>query len=383
MLFLSLNGSLSSQITCAGSLNVRVGGADLPMQVDYLKSDLYCAGAGDGYIKILAIGGTPPYHYSWSDGNDQQERSELAEGSYHVTINDSNNCIDTMTINLAQMYPGSDNNGEGELYLADQYGCGACYLTDGQQTFIYQDIDYMVHVTDIFDGIPLEHVEVCIDVYPNSLKFKERMLMKRYWAMKTSKNRARTRLYFRESEFEQLVDESGYNRTMAEIIDTADVTLIVFKGGISTYDNYDFVDIIPRSDFKLTRSNVADDQWVVTFTYDDFEPNAYTGFYLDINDKNRVTSTNEVAPVDSSYFYLLQNPVISMAELTNENFDKYVDGIVKIVDINGRVLFREEFEDDNLKAYQVRVGHLPSGAYFYVVEIPELEMKKTIKFIKI
>ena len=374
--------ALNAQISCTGSLNVRVAGADLPMQVDYLKSDLYCSGAGDGYIKILAIGGTPPYHYHWEDGNSDQEREGLSAGSYNVTINDSNNCVDTMTINLSQMYPGSNNGGEGELFLADEYGCGACYLTDGQSSFIYQDIDYMVHVTDIFDGIPLEEVEVCIDIYPGSLKFYDRMLMKRHWKMQTTKNRARTRLYFRESEFEELADDSGY-RSMAEIIDTADISLVVFKGGTSTFDNYDFMSVIPRNDFNVSRSNISDDQWVVTFTYNDFEPNAMTGFYLDIADKTIPTSTEETIPVDTSDFYLLQNPVLDKAILTNEGFDKYVDGVVKIVDIHGRILHREEFQNNNLKSYPINVGNYPAGAYFYVVEVPRIEMKKSLKFIKI
>jgi hypothetical protein len=370
---------MNAQISCTGSLSVRVAGADLPMQCDYIKTDLYCSGIGDGTIEILAIGGTPPYHYTWEDGNTDREREGLSAGSYSVTINDSNNCVDTMKIQLNQMIPGPGND---ELYLADEYGCGSCYLQDGQRSFIYQDVDYMVHVTDIFDGIPLEEVEVCVDIYPSSKKFLSRMLMKRYWQMRTTKNTARTRLYFRTSEFEQLASESGY-RSMAEIIDTADISLVVFKGGNSTYENYDFMTTIPRSNFNVSKSNISDDQWVVTFTYSDFEPNAMTGFYLDIADKTIATSTEEIIPIDTSDFYLLQNPVLDKAILTNDGFDKYVDGVVKIVDIHGRVLHREDFQNNNLKSYPIDVDNYPAGAYFYVIEVPRLKMKRSLKFIKI
>lgn len=371
--------ALYGQLSCSGGLSVKVEGAELPMQVDYIKSDLYCSNMQEGYIKILPIGGTPPYSYMWQDGNQDQEREDLAAGTYSITIQDSRECIDTMIVDILSMEPGS-----GQLLtLADQYGCGGCYLQDRQSTFFFQDVDYMARVIDWPDGNDLGQVDVCVDVYPKSLKFDDRMLMKRFWAVKTSKNEARLFFYFKVKEFDELAQDAGY-KAFTEIIDTADINLTVFKGGLSTYDNYDYVSRIPREDLRIVNSNITDDVWLISFFYDDFEPNAYTGFYLDIADLV-TTSVEEVVPtvLDSTEFYLLKNPVIDEVELTNDDFDKYVDGTIQIVDIAGHVLHQEEFSNDNLKSKKIPVKNWPPGAYIYVVEIPELDRRFGLKFIKI
>lgn len=371
--------SVKAQLnSCKGALNVRIQGSEsnLPMQVDYIKSDLYCTSVFDGYIKILAIGGTEPYTFKWEDGNTQQERYDLAPGSYSVTIHDSSNCIDTMHINLQTMVPG-----QNDLYLADEWGCGNCYLKDGTFTFIYQDVDFMINVTDPQDGLDLGTVETCLDVLPKAPKFQDRLLLCRNWTVKTSKNRARIRFYFRSAELEQLAVLSGY-KSILEVIDTADINITVFKGGTSSYDNYDFMQEIPREQFVISKSEV-EDVWVAVLTYSDFEPNAFTGFYLSIKDINISTNTEEEVVKDSSRFYLLQNPVFNLVELTSENFNDYVDGIVKIIDVDGRLLHKEKFYNTNLKSQKVRVTDYPSGAYFFVLEIPKKKIKQSFKFIKL
>ena len=50
--------------------------------------DVSCYGYCDGSVSIISSGGTPPYSYFWSNGNNN-----LCAGFYNVTITDSNNCI--------------------------------------------------------------------------------------------------------------------------------------------------------------------------------------------------------------------------------------------------------------------------------------------------
>jgi|GEM_PF-1923819 len=56
-------------------------------------SDGTCYGSTNGSIDINITGGTPPYLYSWSNNATTQDLSNLAAGSYSVTVTDNSNCV--------------------------------------------------------------------------------------------------------------------------------------------------------------------------------------------------------------------------------------------------------------------------------------------------
>ena len=53
-------------------------------------TDVTCNGANDGIIVVTATGGETPYSYLWNNGSTNKNRSNLAAGSYTVTVTDNN-----------------------------------------------------------------------------------------------------------------------------------------------------------------------------------------------------------------------------------------------------------------------------------------------------
>ncbi|MBI4649080.1 MAG: hypothetical protein HY738_21445, partial [Bacteroidia bacterium] len=65
-------------------------------------SDASCNGGNDGSATVLASGGTPAYSYLWPDGNTSTTDTGLGQGSYNVTVTDSQLCTTTATANINQ-----------------------------------------------------------------------------------------------------------------------------------------------------------------------------------------------------------------------------------------------------------------------------------------
>jgi len=67
-----------------------------------LQADVSCNGGKDGSASSAATGGTPPYSFSWSNGQAAQNASGLSAGTYTLTVTDAAGCSDTKTILIAQ-----------------------------------------------------------------------------------------------------------------------------------------------------------------------------------------------------------------------------------------------------------------------------------------
>ncbi|CCG53278.1 Protein of unknown function precursor; putative adhesin [Flavobacterium indicum GPTSA100-9 = DSM 17447] len=68
-----------------------------PIQITGLVNSSPCSSGNTGSIDLSVSGGTPPYTYSWSNGATSQDLSNLANGSYTVTVTDKFNCTATKT----------------------------------------------------------------------------------------------------------------------------------------------------------------------------------------------------------------------------------------------------------------------------------------------
>ena len=122
-----------------------------------------CAGMANGQIMVDALSSSGDLTYIWSDGNNQQNRSDLSPGAYSVTISDTNGQSTTagpfvvgeperVSIALIQSKPGEE--GERNVFvLADGGNGGYTYqwmdgFTYSQRNDLIQGMDYTVTVTD-------------------------------------------------------------------------------------------------------------------------------------------------------------------------------------------------------------------------------------------
>lgn len=62
--------------------------------LNYSGFDISCPNASDGQCEAVPAGGVPPYMYMWEDGSNQNVSTPtLTEGTYSVTVMDTNGCI--------------------------------------------------------------------------------------------------------------------------------------------------------------------------------------------------------------------------------------------------------------------------------------------------
>ncbi len=79
------------------NINILSCAADMALSADIIPAT---PGLNDGSATVQVGLGNPPYTYQWSNGNTGQTSTDLAVGSYTVTVNDAFGCSDEITFNL-------------------------------------------------------------------------------------------------------------------------------------------------------------------------------------------------------------------------------------------------------------------------------------------
>lgn len=179
--YLWSNGERTSQISGLGAGNYSVAVTDAngclvqqsvtisqpaaPITISTTgKLNLSCNGDGDGNINIQVTGGTGPYEYLWSTGDQGTTISNLSAGDYTVRVKDANDCVverifgvsepavlslEDAVVNESQCY--DDRNGSIELNIKGGTGPFTYQWNTGAITKNLIGIssgDYEVLVTD-------------------------------------------------------------------------------------------------------------------------------------------------------------------------------------------------------------------------------------------
>jgi hypothetical protein len=93
--------NISFKSTCVSSSQITVK-VNQPPSAAMSHSNITCNGLTNGAASVNASAGTSPYTYLWSNGSTATSLSNLANGTYTVTVRDSKTCTGTGSVTVAQ-----------------------------------------------------------------------------------------------------------------------------------------------------------------------------------------------------------------------------------------------------------------------------------------
>ncbi|TDW52758.1 putative secreted protein (Por secretion system target) [Flavobacterium sp. 270] len=67
-----------------------------------IVNNVSCNGESDGSINLTPSGGTSPYTFNWNGAANTEDRTNLPQGTYNVTITDSKGCIGTVSATITE-----------------------------------------------------------------------------------------------------------------------------------------------------------------------------------------------------------------------------------------------------------------------------------------
>ena len=137
-----------------------------PITVEDTIHNVSCYGGNDGYIDISVSGGTPPYSYTWSNGDSTQDINNLIEGNYSVTVTDSHGCqyFETYYVDEPDAPLQTSITGHDVLCHGESTGSADLTVTGGVPPYSYQWSNG--HTTQDINNIPAgEYIVTVTDHY--------------------------------------------------------------------------------------------------------------------------------------------------------------------------------------------------------------------------
>ncbi|HEY0669469.1 MAG TPA: gliding motility-associated C-terminal domain-containing protein, partial [Sphingobacteriaceae bacterium] len=85
---------------CTFNQNVSVSQPVEAIAIATVITNVSCVNGNNGTVKLNVTGGTAPYRYKWSGGQETKDLEGLVAGSYTVTVTDSKGCVQSATVNI-------------------------------------------------------------------------------------------------------------------------------------------------------------------------------------------------------------------------------------------------------------------------------------------
>ncbi len=133
------------------------------LSISSTQTNVSCGGQATGTIDVSVAGGTGPFTYSWSSGQNTEDLSGITAGNYTLTVTDSNGCTDIETVTItepsalvlstSQVNVDCNGNATGSIDLSVSGGAGG-YTFSWSNGLTNEDISgltantYTVTVTD-------------------------------------------------------------------------------------------------------------------------------------------------------------------------------------------------------------------------------------------
>ncbi|MFH1321288.1 MAG: hypothetical protein ABII90_11645 [Bacteroidota bacterium] len=94
-----------------------------PLSIEFIAHDVTTFQGTDGSIEIEVTGGTPPYIYNWSNGENTEDIEGLSAGLYSVIVKDAVDSTATGSVKINQPIPENVViDIEGNIYTTVKIG---------------------------------------------------------------------------------------------------------------------------------------------------------------------------------------------------------------------------------------------------------------------
>ncbi|MFN5887170.1 MAG: SprB repeat-containing protein, partial [Flavobacteriales bacterium] len=93
---------VSDNSACTAQLTITINQPTTALSLSTMQVNVGCYGNNTGSINLTATGGISPYTYAWSNNTTQEDPTNLAAGTYSVTVTDANGCTSQTNVTITQ-----------------------------------------------------------------------------------------------------------------------------------------------------------------------------------------------------------------------------------------------------------------------------------------
>jgi len=113
---------------CSFVVEVEITECPIDFNLSTVVTGVTMAGDADGSISVTPSAGVGPYTYSWDNGMNTSNITNLTEGDYTVTVMDSNGCSDVITVSLGIGVSSEDLQMLRDIVVAPNPTSGTTFL---------------------------------------------------------------------------------------------------------------------------------------------------------------------------------------------------------------------------------------------------------------